>query len=70
MMKKRSVLSGLADWYLDGGALKTIGRTILILGIVFALVWIGIGRVEMDRAATAEQKILYERAFAEQQTTE
>lgn len=70
MMKKRSVLSGLADWYLDGGALKAIGRTILILGIVFALVWIGIGRIEMDRAATAEREILYERAFAEQQTTE
>lgn len=69
-MKKRSFLSGWAEWYLDGGVVKTIGRTIIILGIIFALVWIGIGMVEMNQAADAEWEARYEKAYAAQQEKE
>ncbi len=63
-MKKGSFFSG------QGGVLKTIGRTIIILGIIFAIVWTAIGMADMNKAATAERDILYNRAYAEQQVVE
>lgn len=69
-MKKRGFLAGFAEWYLDGGALKTLGRTIIIIGIIAALIFYGVGKVQMEQAASAERELRYEAAYEAQQEKE
>ncbi len=70
VMKKKSCIARLGAWYLSGGVMKIIGRTITILGIIAALVILTIGAVNMFDAAEMERQEAYDTAYAKAQKKE
>ncbi|MBR3765136.1 MAG: hypothetical protein IKK57_11390 [Clostridia bacterium] len=50
--------------------MKTIGRVIMLVGIIAALVITGFGVVDMYKAAAADREVAYEKAYVKQQKKE
>lgn len=69
-MDNRSIIKKFLDWLTDGGAMKMIGRIVMLVGIIAALVIVGIGVKEMYAAAIVERDEDYVKAYEKQQKSE
>ena len=56
---KESFFIRIRRWYTDGGVLKMIGRTFLLIGIITALVFATVGYVDMLATRDAAQEAKY-----------
>lgn len=57
---KESLFVRIRRWYTDGGVLKMIGRTFLLIGIIIALAFASVGYVNMLNTRNADQAAKYE----------
>ena len=57
---KESLFVRIRRWYTDGGVLKMIGRTFLLIGIIIALAFASVGYVNMLNTRSADQAAKYE----------
>lgn len=69
-MDNRSIFRKFADWLMEGGIMKMIGRVVMLVGIIAALVIVGIGVKEMYADAIVARDEAYQKAYEKQQKNE